>query len=355
MPPQAGFLAAAHNYYPGYLWDNDKRVAIENPPFSAHQKMPANSDPNNPESYKPFAGSQYAPDLISEQARQFIRKNHDRPFFLYYPTTVPHLALQVPEDSLAEYRGKFEETPYLGDRGYLPHPCPHAAYAAMITRMDREIGSIIATINELGLGERTIFIFTSDNGPLYDQMGGTDSDFFNSASGLRGRKGSLFEGGIRVPGIVYWKNHVSPGKTIERVVGFEDWLPTLLDLIGATQAIPAAIDGISMAPTLLGHDQPERPFLYREFPAYLGYQSVRIGDWVGIRENLRPQPKKKAKSQAPTSDKSPLQTELYNLREDRAQEHDVAAQHPDVIAKIETIMREQHTPSKVFPLPTIDR
>ena len=160
--------------------------------------------PNDRESYRRYTGTEYAPDLITEQALDFVRANKDRPFFLYYATTVPHLALQVPADSLAEYAGLFPETPYRGDRGYLPHRQPRAAYAAMVTRMDRDVGRLLDLLTRLGLEEQTIVVFTSDNGPLYDGHGGTDTEFFNSAARLRGRKGSFYEGGFRVPCLVKW-------------------------------------------------------------------------------------------------------------------------------------------------------
>ena len=136
--------AVAHNFYQTSLWRNREPVPLRNPAFSAHQKLPAGADPKNPASYASFTGTDYAPDLINEAARKFLRENKDRPFFLYYPTTVPHLALQVPEDSLAEYKDAFPEEPYTGDRGYLPHRTPRAAYAAMVTRLDREIGQLLA-------------------------------------------------------------------------------------------------------------------------------------------------------------------------------------------------------------------
>ena len=335
----------AHNSYPTYLWDNDRRVKLNNPEFSAHQKLPPEADPNDPSSYGRYVGTEYAPDLIAEQARRFVRENKDRPFFLYFATTVPHLALQVPEEALAEYRGKWPDPPYAGGKNYLPHYSPRAAYAAMITRMDLEAGRIMALVQELGLDENTIFVFTSDNGPLYDKLGGTDCEFFESAGHLHGRKGSLYEGGVRVPTIVRWKGHIKSGAESERVTGFEDWLPTLMELIGAPRAIPTGVDGISLAPTLQGKRQEPRPFLYREFPAYGGQQSIRIGDWKGIRQNLNPQSKQR---------KPELRTELYNLKEDPGEERDVAAQHPEIVARIERIMREQHTKSKLFPLLALD-
>ena len=184
----------AHNYYPTYMWDNDKTVPLDNPPFSAHQKFKPGEDPTKPESYKRFQGTQYSADVIGEQARKFAHDNRDRPFFLYYPTTVPHLALQVPDDSLEDYIGKFEDKPYIGDSGYLPHFHPRAAYAAMVTRMDREVGKMMALISELGLDENTIFIFASDNGPLngtHQGLAGTDCAFFHSNLDLRDGKGTL--------------------------------------------------------------------------------------------------------------------------------------------------------------------
>jgi arylsulfatase len=202
----------AHNYYPTSLWNNTTRVPLNNPPFPAHQKLATNADPNAPATYAAFSGRDYAPGLIRDAAIEFVRTNGQRPFFLYYATTVPHLALQVPEDSLAEYRGKFPDEPYVGTNSYLPHQMPRAAYAAMITRMDRDIGQLVNTIREMKLEEDTLFVFTSDNGPLYDRLGGTDTQFFNSAAGLRGRKGSLYEGGIRVPLIMRWKGHIKAAR-----------------------------------------------------------------------------------------------------------------------------------------------
>lgn len=335
----------AHNFYPEYLWANDRKVALKNPPMKLPDKLPEKADPKDPDSYKTYTGKEYSADLIFEQARRFIRENKNRPFFLYVPTTVPHLALQVPEDSLAEYRGKWEDPPYVGGKGYLPHHSPRAAYAALVTRLDREIGRIMDLVRELGLDEHTIFIFSSDNGPLNDRFAGTDSIFFNSTAGLRGYKGSLYEGGFRVPCLVRWIGRIPRGTVSDRVTGFEDWLPTLLELTGNAKTTPRDIDGISFAPTLLGKKQEPRPFLYREFPSYGGQQSVRLGDWTGIRQNLVPRKGQKAN----------LHVELYNLRDDPAQTKDVSGQHPKIVAQIERLFREQHTPSRIFPIPALDQ
>jgi arylsulfatase A-like enzyme len=343
--------SVAHNFYPTYLWDDDKKLAIPNPTFSVPDVLKPGEDPNDPKSYRRFQGTHYSADLIAEQARKFIRDNKDRSFFCYFPTTVPHLALQVPDDSLKEYLGKWDDPPYPGGNGYLPHFAPRAAYAAMITRMDREVGRIMDLIRELGLEENTIFVFSSDNGPLngvHMKLAGTDCDFFNSNGGLRNGKGTLYEGGIRVPGIVRWKGKIGPGTVSDRVTGFEDWLPTLLELVDLKDKTPTEIDGISFAPTLRGQQQPERPFLYREFPAYGGQQCIRVGNWKGVRQNLLPSKKTSAQGLKPTF-------ELYNIAVDPQEEHDVAAEHPDIVAKLTQMMKEQHRPSKEFPFAALDR
>ena len=333
----------AHNYYPTYLWDNDRRVELDNPDFAAHQKLPEGADPSDPASYQPYAGREYAPDLIMAQAREFVKANREKPFFLYVPTTVPHLALQVPEDSLAEYKDQFADEPYPGGRSYLPHPFPRAAYAAMVTRLDAEIGRIVELVQELGLEQKTLFVFSSDNGPLFNRLGGTDSDYFDSAAGLRGRKGSLYEGGVRVPTIVRWKGRIQPGTASARVTGFEDWLPTLLELAGTKS--PGGIDGINFAPVLFGEKLPEREFLYREFPAYGGQQSLRMGDWKAIRVNLMGN-----RQNHPGAGK----LELYDLKNDPGESRDAAADNPEIVDRMERVMRREHVPSPVFAFPALD-
>jgi arylsulfatase A len=307
--------------------------------------MPGGADPNSPASYAKYLGRVYAPDVISEHARQFVRDNRDKHFFLYYATTAPHLALQVPPDSLAEYNGKFPEEPYVGDRNYLPNLTPRATYAAMITRMDREVGRLMDLVRELGLDDKTIFVFTSDNGPLYDKLGGTDCDFFQSDGIFRGRKGSMYEGGVRMPCIVRWTGHIAPGTGNARVTGFEDWFPTILKLAGDKASIPASIDGLSFAPTLLGHSQEPRPFLYRESPGYGGQQSVRVGNWKAIRQHLLAGPKAKI---------PPGPIELYDLDHDPSEATDVAAQHANMTVILASLMHDQHEKSAVFPMRALD-
>lgn len=348
--------AKAHNNYPTYLWDNDTRVDIANPAFAAHQKLSPKVDKADPASYAPYSGVHYAMDLITDKAVSFVESNKDKPFFLYYPTIVPHLALQVPADSLEPYRDLKEEGPYDGSRGYLPNFTPRATYAAMVSRMDASIGRILKKIDDLGLTDDTIVVFTSDNGPLYDRLGGTDTDFFSSARDLRGRKGSLYEGGVRVPTIVKFPGRIKPGTESQFMSGFEDWLPTLLSMSGLAGKTPEGLDGRDIAPTLKGETQKPREFLYREFPGYGGQQAVWDGRWKAVRQNLnRPAATTKAaakkKQQAAPG---PIRTELYDLESDPSESKDVAAEHPEIVARLEAILKAQHTPSEIFPIRSLE-
>ncbi len=317
----------AHNYYPSYLWRNREKVPLENAYFYPHQKLPAEADPLDVKSYAAYSGKQYAPDLMAEEALAFIRRNRERPFFLNLTFTVPHAALQVPEDSLAEYLGAFPETPYKGEKGYLPHRAPRAAYAAMVTRFDGYVGRVMALLRELKLDGDTIVMFTSDNGPTFN--GGTDSAFFESADGLRGLKQDVYEGGIRVPFVARWPGHIPAGRVSGLPCAFWDMMPTCAELGGA--AAPRGLDGVSLVPTLEGRPdaQQKRPYLYWEFA---GHQAVRLGDWKGVR--LR-------KATA---------TELYDLAADPGEQANVASAHRDVVGRIEEIFRTGRTESELFPL-----
>ncbi|MDQ3439404.1 MAG: arylsulfatase [Planctomycetota bacterium] len=360
-----GYLcqAVAHNYYPSYLWDNGKQVPLNNPEPDPKPRLAAGDDPNDPVSYEPFLrGKDYAPDLIGEQALAFVRENKDRAFFLYYPTVVPHLGYQVPADSLKEYAGKFPEEPFPGSGHYVPDRTPRATYAAMITRMDREIGRIVSLVRDLGLDENTIFVFTSDNGA----PGGLPTSYFNSGGVFRGGKGSIYEGGFRVPAIVRWTGRIKPGSRSDRVTGFEDWLPTLLELSGDASAGPANLDGTSFAPTLLGRAQGPRPFLYREFPTRGGAQFVREKDWRLIRHLGGPMAKTRdfvggGLASAPPGALDPEPSaapegdfELFDLAADPSEQHNVAPQHPDLVARLAKVLNEQHVKSDIFPLVAID-
>jgi arylsulfatase len=264
--------------------------------------------------------------VIIEQALDFVRDNAARPFFLYVPFTIPHLALQLPDEDLAEYAGMWEETPYVGDAGYTPHPTPRAAYAGMITRMDEDVGRLLHLIAELGLERNTIVFFTSDNGPSW--VGGVDFEFFDSRGGLRGRKAQLWEGGIRVPLIAKWPGRIPAGSVSHFPSAFWDFMPTIAELAGTDAP---AHDGVSLVPTLLGRpeDQVAHEYLYWEFR---GGQAVRLGNYKGIR--LRPE----------------AETELYDLAADPDESENVAQEHPDVVERIEQIMATARTESELFPL-----
>lgn len=328
----------AHSYWPSYLWDDDHRIRLGNePPVPGGGKLRPDEDPNDPQSYARFVGTDYAPDRILAAAKQFVRDHADGPFFLYYPSILPHLALHVPPADLEPYAGAFEETPYTGGNGYTPQRTPRAAYAAMITRLDREVGELLDLLDELSLADDTIVVFTSDNGATHSPVGGTDVDFFDSCGELRGRKGSLYEGGVRVPAIVRWPGKVAAGSESDRITGFEDWLPTLAELTGAAPTAPT--DGVSFAATLRGETQPARPFLYREFAGYGGWQAVWVGDLKLVRNNLL----KRA------------QTELYDLADDPSETHDLAAARPQRLAELMAIAAREHVPSATFPLQALDK
>ncbi|GAG29087.1 unnamed protein product, partial [marine sediment metagenome] len=243
----------AHFYYPEYLWKND-------------EKFPLTGNDG-------FSG-QYTHDVIMTEALKFVRSHREQPFFLYLPLTIPHYELLVPDDSLEEYRGRFPETPYLGrgpragyPRDYAAQATPRAALAAMITRMDRDVGRLLETLKQNQLDRNTIVFFTSDNGAA---QGAADIPFFDACGPLRGSKGTLYEGGLRVPTIVRWPGKISPGTVSEHVWSFADLLPTLAELAG-TRA-PTGLDGLSLVPTLLGETtagrkQQQHRALYWEYPS----------------------------------------------------------------------------------------
>ncbi len=311
----------AHNHYPTFLWRNDKK-----------ESLPGND--------RTLYGQTYSQDKFTEVAMEFVRENQDRPFFLYLPYAIPHLSIQVPEASLKEYQGKIPEEDYV-HRGYLRHPHPRAGYAAMVSHLDRDIGKLLALLKELKLDSNTLVLFTSDNGPTYDRLGGSDSEFFASAGPLRGFKGSLYEGGIRVPLIARWPGKIAAGQTSDHVSAFWDMLPTIAEVTHAQ--VPAGIDGISFASTLLGAgDQIEHEYMYWEFAAYGGQQAVLLGDWKGIRQRM-------------LGKKPNMQIELYDLKTDVGESTNVAAEHPGIVERLSTIMREARTPSKLFPFPVLDR
>jgi len=332
----------AHSYYPGHLWRNSEKVKLDNdPPVPGHARLPKGADPNDPASYEPFKGTDYAPDRMLDAALQFVRENRDGPFFLYFPSTIPHVALHVPDEELKPYLGKWDETPFTGN-GYTPHQTPRAAYAAMISRLDKDVGRIMALLKELGLDEQTLVMFSSDNGTTHLKKE-ADYEFFNSVGPLRGLKGSLYEGGIRVPMIARWPGRIEPGTTSDHISAFYDVMPTLAELTGTEP--PEGIDGVSFLPTLLGRpeEQKQHEYLYWEFTGYGGQQAVRMGPWKAVRQNMLRR-----------NNSDPLRIELYNLEDDIGESRDVAAEHPEIVARMRAIMQSEHVPSRLFPMPPID-
>lgn len=317
----------AHNYYPSHLWRNGRKVLLDNPAFRANQKLPVDADPHDPAAYAAYSGKEYSHDLLTEEALGWIRRHRQEPFFLFLPYTIPHLALQVPDDSLAEYSGAFAETPYRGGDGYLPHRAPRAAYAAMITRLDRDVGRIADLLAELGLDDDTLLVFTSDNGASW--VGGVDLAFFDSHGGLRGRKAQLWEGGIRVPLIARWPGVIPAGQTIDQPAYFPDLVPTLC--AGAGIAAPPG-DGSDLSRALRGGadraDTPPRA-LYWE---YQGGQALRVGDWKLIR------PGREGAFQ------------LFDLARDPGETSDLAPTLPGLVAKLTARLAAEHQDSALFPL-----
>ncbi len=315
----------AHNHYPTFLWRNHTKEI----------------QPGNTASLR---GETYSQDQFVREACSFIQSNASEPFFVYMPMAVPHLSIQVPEESLTPYLKTIEEADY-NHKGYLKHPHPRAGYAAMVTHMDTGIGQVIDQVESLGLTEETLFIFTSDNGPTYDRLGGSDSDFFHSAGPLKGLKGQMDEGGIRVPLVASWQGHITGPHQSDWIGAWWDLLPTLCDVAG--QSPPTDLDGVSFLPTLLGHtqDQAEHEFLYWESPGYSGQQAIRLGKWKAIRKGLAKRPKR---------GEAIPNWQLYDLDSDLGETTDVASEHPDVIANVESIATREHTPSEEFPLRAID-
>jgi len=298
----------AHNLYPEYLEDDDKIQKLEG---------------NN----RGLTGKHYAPQLIADQVMEFVKKNKNKPFFMYYATVMPHLPLQALEEDIQQYKGKWPETPYKGG-SYLHHETPRACYAAMISFMDRQIGRLMTLLKELALDKNTVVIFTSDNGTTYlkEQV---DYEFFESVSPLRGLKGDLYEGGIRVPMVTYWPGHIKPGTVSDLPAAHYDIPATLANIAGTT--FDKNTDGISILPTLLGKNsaQKKHDFLFWDFAGYNGQIAARMGDWKGIKRNVS------------KNANAPL--ELYNLKNDISEKNNVADKHPEIVKKIEAIMIEERT------------
>ena len=320
----------AHNYYPSHLWNNQQKVVLEG---------------NSGDQF-----GTYAPELIHQRALQFIEKNKDKPFFLFYPNVIPHAELLLPEEYMRKFKGKLlPENSFKGaepgDMGfrngaYGSQPEGHAAFAAMVTLLDKQVGEVLNKLKELGLDKNTIVMFSSDNGP--HQEGGADPDYFDSNGPLRGYKRDLYEGGIREPMAAWWPGKIKANSKTDLPSAFWDVLPTLADLAGIKT--PENIDGISFLPTLLGAEgQKTHNFLYWEFHEQGGRKAIRKGNWKMVQYNI--------------SNPEKTITELYDLSNDSGEEHNLADKHPLIVNELTALINTARTESEIFPLqsPTLSK
>lgn len=299
----------AHHHYPPFLWRNEK-----------HQLYPDN----------PEKRTHYSHDEFTREALQFLREHRDVPFFLYVPYTLVHVDLDVPEDSVEPWIGKVEEREPYGTPGgqhYIYQERPRATFAGMVSRLDRDVGRIVDLVDELGLAENTLVIFSSDNGPT--SAGGADPEYFDGNGPFRGIKFHLWEGGIRCPMIARWPGRIESGSETDHISAHWDLLPTAAELVGAEAS--EGIDGISFLPTLLGNTeaQKQHAHLYWETNGNGGWQAVRRGKWKAHRVQTQ-RPEKMA-------------IELYDLDVDIAESTDVSGKHPDVAAAMKEIFEDGRT------------
>jgi arylsulfatase A-like enzyme len=304
----------AHNSFPEYLYENGKKVMLDN----EVEYLPEDHWTRGLGGYATKKVN-FSNDLFHSKALEFIDNSKDRPFFLYLPVTIPHNNGEAPDPY------KFETPtvhPYQDRDWNYEEKC----YAAMITRLDSMVGDVIKELDEKGLRDNTLVVFTSDNGPAKE-------DVFNSNGILNGGKRDLTEGGIKVPFIASWPGKIEKGSVSDHISAFWDFLPTACEIAGIE--IPNDVDGISYLPALLGEDQKDHKFLYWEFHEKGGKQAVRMGKWKAVKRNVNENPD------------SPVL--LFNLENDPSEQNDISAQNPDVVAKMKEIMKQEHTPSGLFP------
>ena len=317
-----GYLSMwhAHNYYPDFLWRNGEKVELRN--IVQHPEKHYKKDQ---ELLVGLAGKKvdYSSDLFTLDALEFIEKRN-RPFFLFLSYTIPHANNEA---------GKFGEhgmeVPDYGQYQDKDWPEPEKGKAAMISRLDSDIGRILNRLKALGIDDNTLVIFSSDNGP--HKEGGIAPDFFDSNGPLKGIKRDLYEGGIRVPMIARWPGKIKAGSETEHISAFWDILPTFAELVGVQPS--KDIDGISMLPTLLSKPQEQHKYLYWEFhEGSSSRQAVRLGNFKAVR--LAPS--------------KPI--ELYDLNSDIGEENDVAGEHPEIIAEVKAILGQVRTDENTWPL-----
>jgi uncharacterized sulfatase len=308
----------AHNYFPAFLWRNEDRVLLKN-------EVPGQGEFGQGWTTKKI---EYSHDLFAAEALQWLERNQSKPFFLYLALTIPHA-----NNEGMRAQGLGQEVPDLGSYKDADWPEASKAYAAMITRMDADIGRLLVLLKKLGLDDRTLVLFSSDNGP--QKEGGNSPLFFQSAGPFRGIKRDLYEGGIRVPFLARWPGRIQPGTVSAHVGYFGDFLATAVELAGGET--PRHLDSISFVPTLFNQParQKQHSYLYWEFHEGGFSQAVRQGDWKAVRRGV-----KKA-------------VELYDLKADPGEQHDLAGQHPDIVAAIEALMKSARTESREFPIKSV--
>ena len=302
-------------YYPTYLWENDK--------MDLQQDLVMINDVGKMIGNRGGKRVKYTHDTFTEKALSFVNDHADHPFFLYLAYTIPHFS-EYPKDTPEHYIVPSDEP-------YTDEDWPQIAknYAAMISRLDTDVGRIMKLLKKLGIDQNTIVFFTSDNGPYRGQQ---VTEFFDSNGALRGGKRDLYEGGIRVPMIARWPGRIKPGQVSDQVWAFWDFLPTAAELAG----LPALerIDGISIAPALLGGRQKGHEYLYWDYGHVRKTfkQAVRMGDFKGVRNGVE------------------NAVELYNLKDDPGESRNVAAKHFDIVSRIEGIMRTAWSESEHYQL-----
>jgi arylsulfatase A-like enzyme len=330
--------AVAHSYYPPHLWRNAQKITINAKPIDGHAK------PREGElSVDDWVGETYAPKLMIGEAERFIAENAAAPFFLYLPFIEPHVAMHPPRESIEKFPPEWDQVAYRGENGYLSHSRPRAAYAAMIHDLDSYVGRVIAALEQAGVADRTLIVFTSDNGSTHEgkgqshfHAGGTDVQFFNSTAGLRGYKGSVYEGGIRVPMIARLPGRITGGMVNNTPSYFADWLPTLCDAAGLEK--PSELDGDSLWPVLTGQQislDARKPMIW-VFTESQGQVAVRLGDFKLVRQRLKTN--------------SPGPWEVYDISKDPGETTDLATEIQALTKQTEELLRREVADNTIFPL-----
>lgn len=324
----------AQCYYPQFLYKNGEREYLGNPFMELGAVFEKDQDPYDMKNYEPYKGTVYSPDAMYREIEGFMEENRDNPFFLMWTTTIPHSAMQAPDEYIQYYVDKFgDEKPVVRAPGYFPCRYPRATYAAMISYLDNQIGRMVQKLKDLGIYDNTIIIVTSDNGPAQSKY--NSSRWFDNSHPFHSdphyTKRTLHEGGIRMPFIVSWGDRIKPGVCNE-IAYFPDIMPTLGEMTGTE--CPDC-DGISIWPTINGQPsrQAHHDYLYWEFPQFKGergFLAVRQGEWKGLVKNVAD---------------GGNDMMLFRINEDPLEENDLAGEHPEIVSTMWDIIRREHTAS----------